>query len=318
MSSDRGISITMPCYNARRYLEQAVASVYAQNTSLPFEIIIVDDGSIDGTRELILPVLQKKYPEVRVILPPRAGQPKARNIALEAAKYPYILPLDADDMLNTAGKVQKHGCYMDRAVEILEKNQDIAFVYARGNYFGATFGPMNPLPYNEKNMLSFTVASIFGIYRREEALKCGGYDEMLQHTTDRMFWLRLLENRFQNNIGRGVVKLPEPYYLYRVHTDGSNVGSKFKNRDLVSQRTLINAPGLCHFHYPGLTEENLLLHLKKNELHGLQAKFLFSFHDPRWFFSRAAAKTHKTIGRIFTKQPIPRFFPPAQPEMTID
>ena len=47
------VSVIMPVYNGEKYIAQAVQSVYAQN--IPLELIVIDDGSVDGTREVLIP-----------------------------------------------------------------------------------------------------------------------------------------------------------------------------------------------------------------------------------------------------------------------
>ena len=47
------VSVIMPVYNGEKYIAQAVQSVYAQN--IPLELIVIDDGSVDGTREALIP-----------------------------------------------------------------------------------------------------------------------------------------------------------------------------------------------------------------------------------------------------------------------
>ena len=61
------ISIIMPCYNCSGTLEEAVTSIYTQNLIIPFEIVMVNDGSTDNTFELIKE-LKKKIEELEAKL----------------------------------------------------------------------------------------------------------------------------------------------------------------------------------------------------------------------------------------------------------
>lgn len=94
------ISVVMPCYNAVRYLEEALASVEAQ--ALPdgvaMEILVVDDGSTDGSGAL-LDALAAGDRRVRVIHQANAGVSAARNAGLNAARGELISFVDADDLL---------------------------------------------------------------------------------------------------------------------------------------------------------------------------------------------------------------------------
>ena len=87
------LSVIIPAHQAEQYLSEAVASVRAQNWAGQAEIIVIDDGSTDGTagvaRSLDVTVLQKE----------KGGAASARNMGLRAAKGDLILLLDADDVL---------------------------------------------------------------------------------------------------------------------------------------------------------------------------------------------------------------------------
>lgn len=88
------ISIVINNYNYERYLPEAIDSALAQ-TYPECEVIIVDDGSTDGSRSII-----EGYGElVRAIFKENGGQATAFNVGIEAAKGDYILLLDADDVL---------------------------------------------------------------------------------------------------------------------------------------------------------------------------------------------------------------------------
>ena len=93
------ISVVMPCYNAAPYVEEAIASVLGQ--SYPHvELVVVDDGSTDGSTE-ILQRLAAEHPErINLIYQNRAGPFVARNQALGHANGNYIAFLDADDTLH--------------------------------------------------------------------------------------------------------------------------------------------------------------------------------------------------------------------------
>lgn len=86
-------SIAIACYNQGRFLGQAIRSCLEQ-TSRPREILVVDDGSSDDTREVA-----EGFPEVRYVHQPNAGLSAARNTGLALATTPRILFLDADDWL---------------------------------------------------------------------------------------------------------------------------------------------------------------------------------------------------------------------------
>lgn len=111
------VSVVIPAYNAEKYLEECLNSVLNQ-THKDVELVIVNDGSIDGTRK-ILDNYAQVHENITVIHTENGGVSRARNIGLNYAIGDYIMFLDADDLL------------VANAIEILlgdlkENNADIA------------------------------------------------------------------------------------------------------------------------------------------------------------------------------------------------
>ena len=93
------LSIIIPCYNCTATLEEAVASIYTQELQIPYEVVMVDDGSTDGTRDMIVK-LSKEYPHIRYVFHKKnRGGGAARNTAVEHSTGDMIFCLDSDDIL---------------------------------------------------------------------------------------------------------------------------------------------------------------------------------------------------------------------------
>lgn len=111
---DPRISVIVPVYNARRYLETCIASVLSQSYS-SLELLLIDDGSTDGSGA-ICDAWQAKDSRVRVIHTENRGVSSARNTGIETATGDYIAFLDADDALldealtTMYGLLLEHGC----------------------------------------------------------------------------------------------------------------------------------------------------------------------------------------------------------------
>src|SRR5207302_7256217 len=88
------VSVLMPVYNGAPWVRDAVASVLAQ-TAGDLELIVIDDGSTDATRELLAGVKDRR---LRVTRQARAGLTPALNRALAVARAPLVARLDADDV----------------------------------------------------------------------------------------------------------------------------------------------------------------------------------------------------------------------------
>ncbi|GAB3930913.1 glycosyltransferase family 2 protein [Mucilaginibacter myungsuensis] len=92
MNNSALVSIIIPTYNREAILPSAIESALAQ-TYTNTQIIVVDDGSVDNTAEMI-----KKYPQVEYHIIEHGGQAAARNRGLEVAKGEFITTLDSDDV----------------------------------------------------------------------------------------------------------------------------------------------------------------------------------------------------------------------------
>lgn len=92
---DERVSVIMPCFNGQRFLEQAVSSVVGQSHA-DLELLIVDNGSTDGSAETI-DALAAADPRIRPLRCSTPGSAAARNTGIRAASGRYIAFLDCDD-----------------------------------------------------------------------------------------------------------------------------------------------------------------------------------------------------------------------------
>jgi glycosyltransferase involved in cell wall biosynthesis len=86
------VSVVLPVYNGARYVRAALASVFAQSYR-PLEVIVVDDGSTDGT-----PAAVRAFPGVRYVRQANRGAAAARNAALPLARGELVAFMDHDDL----------------------------------------------------------------------------------------------------------------------------------------------------------------------------------------------------------------------------
>lgn len=91
------VAAIIPTFNRRDMVVEAIASVLAQR-DVQFELIVVDDGSTDGTDDAIEQIVDSTEAPVRVIQTENRGAAAARNIGVEAAQAPLIAFLDSDDL----------------------------------------------------------------------------------------------------------------------------------------------------------------------------------------------------------------------------
>lgn len=117
---EKTVSICIPTYNRKKYLRETIESVLAQSYK-DYEIIIVDDGSTDGTADMI----RSLGIPVTYYWQENAGDAAARNKLIELARGKYISFLDSDDLLLP--------CSIERMVKAIESEKEDVIVY--GPYF---------------------------------------------------------------------------------------------------------------------------------------------------------------------------------------
>ncbi len=106
------VSILIPAFNAERFLADALASALAQ-TWHRIEVIVVDDGSTDGTRSV---AERFASASVKIVAQPHQGASAARNRALSLSQGDYMQWLDADDVLSS-GKIERQIAALDEGAD---------------------------------------------------------------------------------------------------------------------------------------------------------------------------------------------------------
>lgn len=200
------VSVIIPCYNQGDWLGEAVDSVLAQ-TYGDYEIVVVNDGSTDAATVKLLENYDR--PKTRVVHTENQGLPAARNNGIREARGDYILPLDADDRIAPT--------YLEKAVEILEREPETGIVYCYGELFGAATGRIPAPTFSVRKMLLSNLLFCSAFFRRSDWELVGGYSPLMTHgCEDWDFWLSIIER------GRKVVRIPELLFSYRVKEKSMN------------------------------------------------------------------------------------------------
>jgi glycosyltransferase involved in cell wall biosynthesis len=195
------VSIMMPCFNERASLPRAIASVLAQ-THMRWELVFVDDGSTDGSSELVRSVCD---PRIRVIrLPENRGHGVARQTALDASSGDYLCMLDADDWMypsRIATELQMFAAHpeltlVSAGMAIVDHANTIQRVRCTGD--GQVTGPHRGV--------RVPVAHAPSMYRSEDVASLR-FDGSRGVAEDVDFLLRLLQ-------GRSFAVLPSIQYAY--------------------------------------------------------------------------------------------------------
>ena len=190
MSGGLKVSAVIPAYNSEGTIARALRSVFAQ-TRPPDEIIVVDDGSTDQTRNIVSAALSDR---IRLVASPsRMGAGGARNVGIAAAGGDVIAFLDSDDeWLPTKLELQ---------LEMLTSDRRLAFVACaarsistEGNDLGDTYGLRRISTGSEawKALLACNfVATPAVVAWRRHVVAAGGFDEALKIGEDQDLWIRL-------------------------------------------------------------------------------------------------------------------------------
>jgi glycosyl transferase family 2 len=197
------LSVLIPTYQRREYVCRAVRSVFAQRYQ-DWELIVVDDGSTDGTRQ----ALQAAGPRLRYVWQENRGVSAARNAGLRLARGEIVAFLDSDDRW-----LPDH---LETVVAMLERYPEVVLASTCPRSHVAGREPVSktrvldalPLLLMD-NFLGVPATAV----RREHLTIVGGFDERMNVLEDGELWLRLAT--------RGPFALLQRRTITRQHTRGS-------------------------------------------------------------------------------------------------
>lgn len=202
---DLKVSILMSCYNGERWLAESIYSILSQ-TYKDFEFIIIDDGSLDRTWEIIqrFSILDKRIVPVHK---ENTGLSDSLNYGLKIAKGKWIARIDQDDV-----------SFRDRIVNQMNYVEQNPEVYLVGGFFEEVDQDLNfvklhsyPTTHEKliKNLVSFRKffphSSAF--YRTDIARRIGGYNKRFAMADDRRLWLDFAQQGEIGCVPKVVVKI---------------------------------------------------------------------------------------------------------------
>lgn len=203
------LSTVIPAFNVEKFIVPAVESVLSQNFA-DLEVIVVDDGSTDGTAQSLTPIRDRR---LQLITQPNKGLAGARNTGIKAAKGKYIALLDGDDVWFPT-KIEKQVSWMER-------DPTIGFTYTYSAYideYGEPTGQLWITTVAEPSYLDLIirnhVMASSVVVRRDCFSQAGIFNEELRACEDQELWVRILHKT--NYKGRLV---PEVLAGYRVRSD---------------------------------------------------------------------------------------------------
>ena len=201
--TDELISVYITNFNYGKFIREAIESVLKQ-TYKNFELIIIDDGSSDNSKEIIKEYILNK--KVRVIFQSNKGLNASNNVAIRASKGNFILRLDADDYLDKNALLV---LYND-----IKRSKKIALTFS--DYFTVdTEGKILKLShrhdFSKKNLLLDQPAhGACSLIRKQALIQVGGYSEEISCQDGWDVWLKIINLYNVSNINL-------PLFFYRKH-----------------------------------------------------------------------------------------------------
>jgi len=201
------ISVLMPVWHAVRFLPAALDSVLAQ-TFTDFELIAIDDGTSDGSAE-VLAAFAARDSRVRVVRQENRGIVASLNHALELARAPFVARMDHDDV-SRPDRFAKQIAYLRQHPEIAAVSGAMDVVDQDGTYLRTDEFPTLPAAVEIELLYRNCICHPAVMARTEALRKAGGYRKNAQFAEDYDLWLRLSES------GQ-IANLPDVLLSYRLH-----------------------------------------------------------------------------------------------------
>lgn len=224
-----GVSVVITSYNYKQYIGEAIDSVCAQ-TYPPEEIIVVDDGSTDGTKEYLMdrygyrdPKTEGFIKNLKFISQSNQGVAAARNNGIQAATQPFVMCLDADDRLAPT--------YVEQCRKKLLTDKGIGIVYTGLVFFNDTTPPnpkqvqLTPFDFNlqvKGGIVPSTCIPCAAMFRKSMWERAGGYKQRYAPAEDTEFWVRGMMTGYTVDVAS-----KEGLFYYRGHPNGASHKLKY-------------------------------------------------------------------------------------------
>lgn len=207
------VSIIIPTYNSAQFLPATLESVF-QQTFQDYEVLVIDDGSTDNTKDVLTPYQSK----IRYLYQENQERSAARNYGLSLAQGDLIAFLDSDDLW-LPHKLERQVKVMDDHPEVILVFSQAQYIDAQGNFTAFCGEWLDGKPAEGLEIRSFFEDFaqgnvIFGggstaLVRRDAIDKAGNFDPSITHGEDWDLWWRL-------SIQGLFAYIPEPLAYYRV------------------------------------------------------------------------------------------------------
>lgn len=224
------VTVLMPAYNAERYVAEAVRSILAQ-TWRDFELLVIDDGSTDGTLKALQAL---DDPRLRIERNPgNLGLIATLNRGLELARGRYVARMDADDVARPQ-RLALQIAYLEAHPDIAVLGAAVDLIDSEGRRFSGLRFPTSSTEIHRLLLVDCCLVHPTVVFRRDIVLAAGGYDPKARHAEDYELWLRLADQHRLAN-------LPEALLGYRIHpaqVSITNLRTQYETAQALRERAL--------------------------------------------------------------------------------
>ncbi|MSU54325.1 MAG: glycosyltransferase [Candidatus Staskawiczbacteria bacterium] len=212
------VSVIIPTYNRAKYITKALDSVLFQSYQ-DFEIIIVDDGSTDNTKEILQSYL--KDPRVFYIYQENQKVSRARNNGIAQSRGEYIALLDSDDYWLDGKKLEKQVDFFEKHPDYLLTSGGIIRVAESGKEISKILNPKQDEVIRQSMLFSCLFTPSGAMFKKSIFEKIGGFNQTSDLSEDWEFFLEIGKyGKFYNFQG---------YFV--AYLQGSQNRSNFNRRD---------------------------------------------------------------------------------------
>lgn len=205
------VSVIMPAYNAERFVGEAIQSILDQ-TFTDFEFLIHDDGSTDGTLD-ILKSFAAQDDRIRLTYSENRGVFATRNAMMETARGEYFAVMDADDIA-LPDRFRKQVAFLEANPDHVVIGGQQEWMDEEGSVLGPLWAPLDHDTVDARNLCGHvSIGHPASMLRAEAVRQIGGYTGGFRSAGDIDLWLRMAE------VGK-VANLPDIVLRYRLVSGG--------------------------------------------------------------------------------------------------
>ena len=224
------LSVILPVFNAEKYLNQAIESILNQ-TFDDFELIIINDGSTDSSKEII-----NSFNDERIVFVDQknSGLPRTLNKGILISRAEIIVRMDADD-ISKLDRFQKQYSYLSKNKDVDVLGGSVNYINNKGKYLGRTFS------LTRESLISYYLLNVGNVMchptlfvRKSAFERVGVYNTMLTENEDYHLLCKFLRS------GIKLINLPDVLLDYRVHDKAISSNNFYNRKNSLAWRKILN------------------------------------------------------------------------------